>query len=122
MNNAISYLLVPVMAMLLASAQAMWNSAIKNQHLLQAKASSAFTNVLSSPRMWLGAFLYIVATVVYFILLSKNKFFSVQVSMTAVAIIFSTVLAAVVFNEKISLVNAVGMLVVLTGLTLVLAK
>ena len=122
MTNSITYLLVPLMAFLLVTAQATWGTAIKKQDVLQGSASKIFTNLITSPRIWIGIFIYITATGVYFLLLSKAKFFSIQVSMTALSIIFSTILAAALFNEKISLVNLVGAALVLLGLAFVLAK
>ncbi len=116
------YLLVPVMAALLVSAQAMWGLAIKNQHLLDGSVPHVITNLVSSYKMWLGALLYVAATLVYFVMLSRGKFFVIQVSMTAAAILLSTLLAVVLFNEKISAINIVGTLFVLIGLSLVLAR
>lgn len=116
------YLLVPLMAILLVTAQAVWGTAIKQQHLLKGSASEIFTNLITSPRIWLGAIIYICATGVYFLLLSKVKFFSVQISMTAISIIFSTILAAILFHEKITPLNLLGMAAVLVALPCVLAK
>lgn len=110
------------MALLLVSAQAIWGTAIKKHHVLQGSASKIVGNLISSPRIWIGALIYIAATGVYFLLLSKAKFFSVQVSMTAISIIFSTVLAAVLFHERISPLNALGAVLVLVGVALVLSR
>lgn len=122
-RNAVStHLLVPVVALLLVTAQAMWGTAIKSRHLLEGSAGKILLNLITSPRIWTGVLLYIAATGVYFTLLSRARFFSVQISMTAVAILLSTLLAAVLFHEKISAVNLAGMLLVLIGLALVLAR
>lgn len=121
MANYLSYALIPLMATLLVTAQAVWGSAIKQQHLLEGSWRTIATNLITSPRIWLGGFIYICATGVYFLLLSKVKFFSVQVAMTAVSIILSTILSVVFFKEALTIVNIMGMLLVLLGLTLVLA-
>jgi drug/metabolite transporter (DMT)-like permease len=122
MTNPVTFFLVPLMALLLVSAQAIWGTAIKKQHILEGSASKIITNLVSSPRIWLGIVIYVAATAVYFLLLSKAKFFSVQVSMTALSIIFSTTLAAILFNERISVLNFIGTALVLLGLVFVLAK
>jgi uncharacterized membrane protein len=122
MTNPVTYLLVPLMALLLVTAQATWGTAIKQKHVLDGSAGKIFTNLVTSPRIWIGVIIYILATGVYFLLLSKAKFFSIQVSMTALSIIFSTALAAILFNEHISAVNIVGAALVLFGLIFVLAK
>jgi drug/metabolite transporter (DMT)-like permease len=122
MSNPLTFLLVPLMALLLVTAQATWGTAIKKQHLLEGSASKIFSNLITSPRIWIGIAIYVLATGVYFLLLSKAKFFSVQVSMTAISIIFSTLLAAIIFNERITPLNLAGMVVVLAGLPLVLSR
>jgi len=120
MTNPVTYLLVPLMALLLVTAQATWGTAIKRQHLLEGSPSKVLGNLISSPRIWIGILIYIAATAVYFLLLSKAKFFSIQVSMTAISIIFSTLLATILFHEKISLLNGIGAALVLVGLAFVL--
>jgi drug/metabolite transporter (DMT)-like permease len=110
------------MAFLLVSAQAFWNSAIKGQKLLSGSFSQIASNLISNPRIWAGIILYIATTAVYFILLSKIKFFTVQVTMTALSIVFSTLLAALFFHERISAINIAGMFVVLLGLPMVLTR
>jgi multidrug transporter EmrE-like cation transporter len=122
MTNPITYLLVPLMALLLVTAQATWGTAIKKQHVLEGPAGKIIGNLITSPRIWLGIIIYVGATVVYFLLLSKAKFFSVQVSMTAISILFSTLLAAMLFDEKITPLNLAGMILVLDGLPLVLSR
>jgi drug/metabolite transporter (DMT)-like permease len=117
-----TYLLIPLMAFLLVSAQACWNSAIKGQNLLKGSFSSIISNLASSPKIWAGIFLYVATTAVYFVLLSKTKFFTVQVTMTALSIIFSTLVAWLFFHERISAINVAGMIVVLLGLPLVLNR
>lgn len=117
-----SLFLVPIMAGLLVLAQATWGTAIKKQHVLQGSASKILSNLVTSPRIWLGIIIYICATAVYFVLLSRIKFFSVQLSMTALSIIFSTALAHYLFHEHISLINVVGGCMVLAGVGLVLAR
>lgn len=122
MGYSVNYLLIPLMALLLVTAQAIWGTAIKKQNLLQGSAQTVFTNLLTSPRIWMGILLYACATGVYFLLLSKVRFFAVQVSMTAIAILLSTLLAAILFKEHLSPLNIAGMLLVLIGLPLVLAR
>lgn len=122
MPNIATLLLVPLMAFLLVTAQATWGTAIKQHHVLEGPAGQIFTNLITSVRIWIGILIYIAATAVYFLLLSKVKFFSVQVTMTALSIIFSTALAVLLFHEKISPVNILGAAIVLFGLVFVLAR
>lgn len=113
---------MPVMALLLVAAQTLWASVIKTGNALQGSLPVIAINLVSSWKMWLGAFIYIIATLVYFYMLSKLKFFSVQIAMTALSIIFSTTLSILIFNEKPTAINITGALIVLFGITLVLYK
>ncbi len=122
MSNPINLLLIPLLSALLVTAQAIWGTAIKQHHLMEGSAGKILNNLITSPRIWAGGIIYVIATGIYFVLLSKNKFFSVQVTMTALAIIFSTALAAIIFHEKLSAYNLVGAGLVMLGLVFVLAK
>lgn len=108
------------MAILLIAAQTIWALAIKQQHLLDGSVSKIFTNLLTSSRIWIGIFLYIIATGVYFIVVSKGKFFHVQVLLVCLAVIFAAILAAILFHERITALNIVGIILVLVGLVFIL--
>lgn len=113
---------MPVMAGLLVLAQALWGTVIKQGSALTGTYGQIFVNLVSNWRMWAGAAIYIVATLLYFYMLSKLKFFSVQIAMTALSIIFSTLLSIVVFGEKPNLINYAGILLVFIGIVLVLTN
>lgn len=110
------------MALLLVLAQSLWASVIKTGNALQGSLPTIAINLLSNWKMWLGAFIYIIATFVYFYMLSKLKFFSVQIAMTALSIIFSTGLSIFLFNERPSVLNVTGICIVFLGIVLVLQK
>lgn len=120
MQRLAIYSLVPLMALLLVSAQAMWGLAIKQDNLMSGSPQQITYNLLTSPRIWLGALLYIATTLVYFTVLSRGKFFIVQLSMAAISICLSTLLAAILFKEHVSLLNIIGMVVVILGLAFVI--
>ncbi|TAH32925.1 hypothetical protein EYC58_02095 [Candidatus Saccharibacteria bacterium] len=116
------YVLMPVMAGLLVIAQSFWASVIKNDHALNGTLGEITINLLTNWKMWAGALIYIIATLVYFYMLSKLKFFSVQIAMTALSIIFSTTLSVVLFSERPSIANIAGICIVFVGIVLVLQK
>lgn len=120
MSSILPYLLVPIMAILLVSAQAFWASGVKFDHLLVGSPLQIVANLLTSWKMWAGAAIYIIATLVYFFLLSKLRFFSVQITMTALSIVFSMFLSFFLFSEKPSMLNIVGVSVVFIGILLVM--
>ena len=121
MSNALSYLLLPLMSALLISAQSIWGIEVK-AGILNGNAQTVVLNLLTSWKMWLGALIYVLATLVYFILLTKLRFFSVQVAMTGVSILLSVAVAYAIFGERPSLLNGMGILLVFCGLVLVLQK
>ena len=108
------------MSALLITAQSIWAHAIKNQHLLEGSLSKVFINLVTSTKIWAGVFLYIIATAVYFLVVSKGKFFHVQILLVSMSVIFAAIIAAVFFHETIAIYNIAGMILVLFGLILVL--
>src|SRR5581483_6458045 len=122
MQSILPYLMMPVMACLLVSAQALWGTVIKKQHALHGSISTIFNNLISNPRMWLGALIYICATLLYFYMLSRLRFFSVQVAMTGLSIVFSTLLAMALFHEKPNLINLIGAAIIIIGVSMVIQK
>ncbi len=114
------YILVPLMATFLVSAQAVWGYAIKNGNLMRGSPGQIFVNLVSSPGIWFGGLLYALTTVVYFIMLSRGKFFIIQLSMAAVSTVLATILASVVFKEHISSTNIIGMVILIIGLGFVI--
>lgn len=111
-----------MMGVMLVSAQALWASVAKASGTFKGTAIHILSNLVASPRIWFGAVLYVIATSIYFFLLSNNRFFVVQISMTAIAIIFSCLLAYLVFHERITPINVLGILLVFAGLIMVIQK
>lgn len=120
--NKLSYLLIPAIAAMLVLAQACWGSFIKETRPFDGSIGQAVGHLITGPRIWLGALLYIIATLVYFLALSKFRFFTIQIVVTALAILFSTVLSRLFFHETVTPVNIIGMVIVLSGLSLVLVR
>lgn len=120
--NKLNYLLIPLIAAMLVSAQACWGSFIKSTKPFNGPVGTIIGNLVTGPRIWLGALLYICATLVYFLALSKLRFFTIQLSVTALAIILSTTLSRLLFHESLTALNIIGMLLMLGGVGLVLAR
>lgn len=122
MQAILPYVMMPVMASMLVVAQALWATAIKHDYILNGSPLQIMLSAAMSWKMWVGAIIYVLATFVYFFMLSKLKFFSVQIPMTALTIIFSVLLSFVLFNEKPSMINYAGIGIVFIGITLILNK
>lgn len=118
---AMVYILAFLISACLISGQAAWGSAVKQIAPIGSEISTTelASRLLVSPKIWLGGLFYILGTAIYFLLLSKAKFFSVQIAMTGLAIIFSTLIAHFFFKETISPTNFAGILLVLSGVLLV---
>ncbi len=110
------------MAIMLVGAQALWGTAVKHHGIMHGTNMRIIQNIITSPLIWMGGLLYVFAIVVYFFLLSDNKFYVVQIAMTTTAIIFSTLLAVLFFHEKLSYINVMGIFLVLIGLSFVISR
>ena len=122
MENILFVILIPVVAGTLVAAQSLWRSAVVGGGIFANGLASAFGKMLVSPKMWLGALLYILTTMLYLFLFSKLKFFVVQVSVTGLALIISTIISYYIFHEKVSTLNIIGLMTVLLGIFLVFKK
>lgn len=95
----------------------MWASAVKSVAPIgkNPPINELLVKMMLHPRFWVGVLFYLLGTAVYFLLLSKVKFFSVQITMTGLAIVLSVVISHVFFKESISLINLFGVALVLLG-------
>ena len=107
------------MASLLASAQATWAGLFKTKGVLDGPLLQIVTTVTTDYRLWLGGALYVIATLLYFLLVSKINFFVVQLTVTGLVIIFSTLISYFVFKEQIQLINVIGIAVMFIGIYLI---
>ncbi len=117
-----NYLLIPITAILLVTAQSFWNKAMKTSQVFSGGILQTIQNIITNPGILIGGVLYIIATLVYLLALSKNNFFVVQASMTGLALVFSTLIAALFFHEKISIYNIAGILIIFLGVLLVVKR
>lgn len=118
------YILAAIISASLATAQALWGSAVK---AISAKIQSPgvielIANMIQNWKFWAGAGLYVMSTGLYFMLLSKAKFFSVQITMTGVAAVMAILISTLVFQEKITLVNVAGIVLIFIGVYLIMQR
>lgn len=114
------YILALLITLCLSTAQALWASTVKSiTSANRVEIPELIISVIKFPRFWIGALLYVLSIGIYFILLSKAKFFSVQITMTAVAIIMSVLISHFFFKEYISGTNIAGIILVMAGIVLV---
>lgn len=114
--------LIPITALLLITAQSFWNRSVKIEGFFNGTFLEIIRRMFSTPNLWIGGILYIVATAVYLLALSRNNFFVVQASMTGLALVFSTLVAALFFGEKISAINIAGIAIIFLGALMVVQR
>ena len=117
-----SYLLIPITAILLITGQSFWNKSMKVEGIFNGGFIEVAKRILSSPDIWIGGILYVIATLFYLLSLSKNNFFIVQSTMTGLALILSTIVASIFFGEKILPINVIGIIIIFIGATMVAHK
>ncbi|MCA9301633.1 hypothetical protein KC974_03720 [Candidatus Saccharibacteria bacterium] len=115
------YILALLISTCLILGQASWGGAVKQIAPIgtQISTMTLILKLAQSPKFWLGAIFYALGTLCYFLILSKAKFFSVQMTMTGLAIIFSTAVSYFYFKESISVFNFAGIVLILLGIFLV---
>lgn len=117
------YLLLPLVSLALVSAQTLWAGAVKSQGIFSTNDPvRIFLAIIGNEKIWLGALLYLATTGLYFFLFSKLPFFVIQISVTAMAIIFSTLIATFFFHEAITITNLLGIALVASGLGLLFLR
>lgn len=122
MQLYLKFLIVSSLSILLILGQSMWAGFIKKSHPFDGTMKEALLLFAKSPTVWMGLLFYVLATGLYFFLLSKYKFFSLQLSMTALAILLSTLVSVFLFHEKLSSLNMAGLAAILAGIFMVFAK
>lgn len=111
-----------MIASCLASGQALWGSAVKAISETDKNISviPLLTKLIATPRFWLGATLYVIGTALYFVLLTKAKFFSIQFTMTGIVLLIALGVSYFLFHEEISSINLVGVFLIFVGILFVM--
>lgn len=115
------YILVLGVASMLVIGQSLWKFGIMHAQtdgdMLKKLLALAF-----NPAILLGCVVYLVATVLYMYTIGRYAYGVSYAMIVSFSLIFATIAANVVFREKISILNIVGIFVILLGVSLVLAK
>ncbi|MBW4061663.1 hypothetical protein HJC99_03795 [Candidatus Saccharibacteria bacterium] len=115
------YIIGILVAFLLVCGQALWKVGVQHAHL-ELTAGYLFSkqvfSLIFSPYIIGGAVIYAFATLMYLGLLAKYQYSTVQGLVVPVSLISAFLLARVVFNERLSVVNYVGLGVLVVGILL----
>jgi drug/metabolite transporter (DMT)-like permease len=113
-----------VFALLLVTGQTCWKTAV-DKHAALFHGPVAAANVLAfvlSPLVLLGGCVYVVATGLYFFMLSRYNFSTVQAMAIPLSLLFSIAVAVSLFNERLAAVNYLGVILIAAGIVLVVMR
>ncbi|GMB01251.1 EamA family transporter [Pelosinus sp. IPA-1] len=112
----INILLALTTTVLLTSGQILWkiglNDISYNEDFLK-----LFLSLLKSVPIWAGAFLYVISTLLWFIVLKSAQFSKVY-PILAASYILGMFAATIVFHEKVSIINWLGGGLIIAGIVL----
>jgi drug/metabolite transporter (DMT)-like permease len=114
------YIATIVLALLLVTAQSCWKLAVGGHTALFA-GNISFGKVLGfifSPLTLVGMVLYVAATGLYMVLLSRYNFSFVQAMVIPLSLVFSVSIATIFFHDHLSIVNIVGLAIIVVGIIL----
>lgn len=106
----------------IVAGQALWKLAVQHVTRNQVTLSSAhgISKLLMSPYLLAGVIVYGVATLAYILLLSKFKYFQVQSIVVGSSLIFTFILSSLFFKEPASLINVIGVVLIVGGAVLII--
>lgn len=109
------YILLFMNILLLVSGQMLWKVAVLN---IEHWNLNTITTLLLSPFFWGGAMLYVVATGLWLVVLSKLPL-SVAYPSQSLSYVFGAMLAFLLFKETVTSIQWIGMMVIIFGVFLI---
>lgn len=109
------YFLLILNILMLVSGQVLWKMAVSN---IEQWSISTFISLAISPYFLGGAILYIMATGIWLIILSKLPL-SIAYPSQSISYVLGTIIAFVLFKETILPTQWIGMLVIILGVFLI---
>jgi len=105
--------------LLLVSGQMLWKIELSKFGNI---STGNIVKILFSPNILLGIFIYIIATFVWFYILSKGTFNIVYPLQLSLAAIFGVALSIVFLHESITLTRLGGIICLVIGVFLIVKK
>jgi uncharacterized membrane protein len=114
------YLLPMLFAAMLVVAQSCWKHAVglAGSPFKDETSVYAVVRFVLSPWVIAGALLYVAGIGLYMHLLAKYEFSFVQALVIPLSLIFSIVIAVSFFGEQLSVLNYIGLVVIVAGIVL----
>ena len=116
------YVLGILTALQIVLAQSLWKIGLEKldfQPQLSFILSTQIFKVLLSTYIIAGVLLYVSATLSFFVLLSRYEYSNAQTIVVTSSLMITFTSAILLFNEKFSVVNGLGILLVLCGVVLI---
>lgn len=110
------YIYTLIAAVLLVAAQSFWKNA--SSSLGVSLSLKTLYSLIVTPSFLVGALLYVLATLIYIWLFSKYPYFSVQITLITFSVIFTLLVARLVFKEDLILINYLGVPLLVLGVVL----
>lgn len=109
-------------ASFIVGGQALWKLAVMNatKDNVNILSIEGAIKVLISWPLLVGVLVYGIATFGYIYLLSKYKYFQIQSLVVGTSLVFTLLLSSTVFKEQASVVNIVGVALIVVGALLVI--
>ena len=82
--------------------------------------SSSVTKIFLSPWILAGILAYGLATIAYMVLLSKYEYTNLQTLVGSSSLVFTFLIASIFFEEKISLINICGLILLIVAIILII--
>lgn len=112
MSKFLLYGLLLVNILLLAGGQIVWKNALQNMN------GMTVLNVITSPGVYIGGFMYVIATGIWLVILNNGKL-SVVYPMQSLAYVIGIFVAWLIFSETIPTTRWIGAAVILAGVYLI---
>lgn len=113
MSKLAVYGLLLLNILLLSGGQIIWKKAINSM-----EGGLTLLNVLTSPGVYIGGFMYVIATGIWFVILNNLKL-SVAYPLQSFAYVIGIVAAWLIFSETIPVTRWAGAAVILLGVWLI---
>ncbi|PWK05160.1 EamA family transporter [Tumebacillus permanentifrigoris] len=113
MSKLMLYGLLLLNILLLSGGQIVWKNALQNM-----SGGLSLTNVLTSPGIYLGGFMYVIATGLWLVVLNNMKL-STAYPLQSFAYVIGILSAWLIFGESIPTTRWIGGAVILAGVFLV---
>lgn len=112
-------------AVMVVGAQALWKSAIMHSSFdpkISYLVSLDMLRFLFSLKVMTGFFFYALGSLLYFAALKSYDYNKVQLVVVPASLVLSVLVASMLFNEHLKIVNIIGLVVLLLGVSLVVWK